>query len=99
MTIHHGYRRNTRRVFRKNVRARGQPGLTRWLIDYEPDQKVDIICDPSFHKHGLPHRRFHGKTGTVKGPRGNCYEVNVRDGRKMKTLFVGREHLRAAKGS
>ncbi|MHA1719109.1 MAG: 50S ribosomal protein L21e [Promethearchaeota archaeon] len=97
MTKHHGYRSKSRRIYRKNVRARGLPGLSKFMVDYHVGDKVDIIGDPSFQKRGLPHRRFHGKTGVVFEERGRCYGVHVKDGNKMKTLFLGREHLRLNK--
>ena len=94
MTSLHGYRSKTRSIFRKKVRTRGLPGLSRFMAEYTVGDKVDIIADPSFQKRGLPHRRFHGKTGMIMSIRGRCYEVNVKDGNKMKTLFLGCEHLR-----
>jgi large subunit ribosomal protein L21e len=42
----------------------------------------------------MPHRRYHGLTGTVIGKRGRCFEVQVKQGNSMKTLIIGREHLR-----
>jgi len=53
----------------------------------------------SIEKRGFPHRRYHGLTGTVKGTRGRCYEVEVKLGNSKKLLIVGKEHLRANKGS
>ena len=98
MARHHGYRSKTRRIFRKKVRKRGLPGLSKFMVDYHPGDKVDIIGDPSFQKRGFPHKRFHGKTGVVFEERGRCYGVHVKDGNKMKTMFLGREHLRLNKG-
>lgn len=97
MVRHHGYRTKTRRLYKKKCRARGLPGLSRFMVDYENGDKVDIIGDPSFQKRGLPHRRFFGKTGVIVGSRGRCYEVDVKDGNKTKTLFIGREHIRINK--
>ncbi|MHA1777013.1 MAG: 50S ribosomal protein L21e [Promethearchaeia archaeon] len=97
MTRHHGYRSKTRRIFRKNIRNRGLPGLSRFMIEYTPGMKVDILGDPSFQKRGLPHRRFVGKTGVVIAQRGRCYEIQVKDQNKLKTLFIGREHIRINK--
>lgn len=94
---HNGYRAKTRSLFRKRVRERGLPGLSRWMIDYETGMKVDILGDPSFQKRGLPHRRFVGKTGVIVAQRGRCYEVNVKDQNRMKTIFIGREHIRINK--
>ena len=98
MTKHHGYRSKTRRIFRKKVRKRGLPGLSKFMIEYKPGDKVDIVGDPSFQKRGFPHRRFHGETGVVFEERGRCYGVNFKLGDKMKTIFIGREHLRLNKG-
>ncbi|GAJ12956.1 unnamed protein product, partial [marine sediment metagenome] len=41
----------------------------------------------------------HGQTGTVKGIRGRCYEVEVKIGNSKKLLIIGKEHLRTNKGS
>ena len=74
---------------------RGLPGLSRFMVDYKVGDYVDILGDPLFQKRGLPFRRFHGRTGrVVEIPRGRCYEVQVYDGGKLKTLFIGREHIR-----
>lgn len=63
------------------------------MYDYKPGDKVYIIINPSVMK-GMPHRRYHGKTGTIVGKRGRCYIVQVRMGGKVKTLIVRPEHLR-----
>ncbi len=93
MTHHNGYYSKTRRVYRKKVRQRGLPGLSKFLIDYQPGNVIDIRGDPSFQKRGLPHRRFIGKTGTIVSIRGRCFEVAVKDINKMKTIFIGSEHI------
>ncbi len=94
MTHHNGYHSKCRSILRKKVRDRGLPGLSRFLVDYKPGYVVDIIGDSSFQKRGLPHRRFIGKTGKIVSQRGRCYEVAVKDLNKMKTLFIGCEHIR-----
>ncbi|GAB4328297.1 MAG: 50S ribosomal protein L21e [Promethearchaeota archaeon] len=94
MVRHHGYRAKTRRIFRKHPRKRGLAPLGRYLVDYEVGDKVDVIADPSVHKHGFPHKRFHGKTGTIVGVRGRCFEVRVKDQKKVKMLVLGVEHMR-----
>jgi large subunit ribosomal protein L21e len=76
------------------VRKRGLGSIEKYLIDYNIQDKVDIIGDPSVHKRGLPHRRHYGKTGTVIGKRGRCFLVEVKLGKSKKTLIIGREHLR-----
>ena len=93
----HGYRNQTRKVFKKHIRARGSPGLSSFMIAYKIGDKVDIIADSSFQKRGLPHRKYHGKTGLIVNQRGRCYEVTLMDGGKQKTFFIGQEHLRINK--
>ncbi|MCP4762669.1 MAG: 50S ribosomal protein L21e [archaeon] len=97
MTDHHGARTRTRSVFRKNVRDRGLKSLRRFMITYEVGDKVDIIVDPAYQKRGMPHKRFQGKTGTIVGIRGRCFEVKVKDINKEKMLIIGKEHIRKNK--
>jgi len=94
MAIHKGYRNKCRRRHRKNIRKKGLGSIEKYLINYEINDKVDIITDPSQQKRGMPHRRFHGLTGTITGVRGRCFEIEVRFGNSMRTLIIGREHLR-----
>jgi len=94
LTLHKGYRNKSRKRHRKNVRNRGLGSIEKYLVDYEVGNKVDVITDPSKHKRGMPHRRFHGKTGTIIGQRGRCYLVDVKLGNSKKTLIIGKEHLR-----
>ncbi|MHA1207671.1 MAG: 50S ribosomal protein L21e [Candidatus Freyarchaeota archaeon] len=88
-----GYRSRTRKLLKKHVRERGLPPLSRILRVYEPGEKVSIVIDPSIHK-GQPHKRFHGKIGTVVGKRGRAYVVSVKLGNSVKTLISRPEHLR-----
>jgi large subunit ribosomal protein L21e len=66
--------------------------LGRLLREYTIGQKVDVIIDPSVPK-GQPHRRFHGKVGTIMEKRGRAYVVGLKDGEKPKQLIVRPEHL------
>ena len=89
-----GFRHRTRKLLRKHIRERGAvPPLSLLMYEYKPGDKVYIIINPSVMK-GMPHRRYHGKVGTVVGKRGKAYIVQVRVGSKVKTLFVRPEHLR-----
>jgi len=89
-----GYRHRTRKLLRKHVREKGAvPKLSVILREYKIGEKVAIKIDPSFH-YGMPHRRYHGLTGTVIGKRGRAYIIEVYLGRKRKTLIVTPEHLR-----
>ncbi len=91
-----GFRHRTRKLLRKRVRERGAvPPLSLILHEYKPGDKVHIKINPSVHS-GMPHRRYHGKTGTVVGKRGKAYLVEVYLGDKKKLLIVRPEHLRPA---
>lgn len=46
----------------------------------------------------MPDPRFHGRTGTVVGKRGDAYIVQITDGGKVKTFFIHPVHLRPQKG-
>lgn len=91
-----GYRHRTRHLMKKSVRERGAvPSLSNLMAEYKVGDKVHIVVNPAVHK-GMPHRRYHGKTGEVVGKRGKCYIVKVSLGNKEKTLFVRPEHLKPA---
>lgn len=78
---------------KKDVRERGAvPSLGFLMIRYNVGDKVHIKINPSIHS-GMPHRRYHGKTGEVIGKRGKCYVVKVSLGGKEKILYVRPEHL------
>jgi len=92
-----GFRRKTRSLLRKKPRERGKLRLSRILYNYQPGDKVVITIDPSVHK-GMPHRRYYGKIGIIKGRRGRAYEVSVTQGDAVKQIIVLPEHLRLHKG-
>ena len=87
-----GYRRKTRSLLRKKPRERGKTGLSKVLHEYEPDEKVVVKLDPSFHK-GMPHRRYHGRIGVIVNKRGRSYVVNVSQGKAVKEIIVRPEHI------
>jgi large subunit ribosomal protein L21e len=93
-----GYRRGTRRLLKKAPRERGKPKLGKLLYAYEVGSRVIIKLDSSVQK-SLPHRRFHGKIGTVKAKRGRGYVVSVAQGDAVKEIIVRSEHLEPYKGS
>ena len=91
----HGERKNTRNKLSKWKRERGLSPISRAIQSFASGERVHIRIDPSVHK-GMPHHRFHGMTGTVKGERGRAYIVEVSSGKKhrKKELFIRAEHLR-----
>jgi large subunit ribosomal protein L21e len=92
-----GYRAKTRRLLRKSPRERGKMRLSKLLHEYQPGNSVVIKIDSSVQK-GMPHRRYHGKVGTVIGMRGKSYVVSVTQGDAVKEIIVRPEHLEPYKG-
>ncbi len=92
MTRHKGYRAQTRSLLRKKPREKGIRPLTSLLIKYEIGDRVDIKIDPSEHK-GMPHRRFHGKTGKIVETRGNAFVIEVKDQNMVKHVITNRSHF------
>ncbi len=90
-----GKRRKTRDKLSKSPRERGKVTITRMLQEFEIGDYVHIDIEPSVH-YGMPHPRYHGRTGVVVGMRGRCYEVLIKDGKKLKMLIVHPVHLKRA---
>jgi large subunit ribosomal protein L21e len=67
------------------------------LIAYEVGSQVIVKIDSSVQK-SLPHKRFHGKIGTVKAKRGRAYVVSVPQGDAVKDVILRSEHLEPYKG-
>ena len=60
---------------------------------HKPGDRVAIVLDGA-QQGGMPHRRFHGLTGTVIEKRGRALAVKVKIGDAMKTVVSRPEHLR-----
>jgi len=71
--------------------------MSKLLQEYQPGNRVVVRIDPSIQK-GMPHRRFHGKTGTVTEKRGRSYVVTVPQGNAVKEIIVRPEHIEPFKG-
>ncbi len=90
-----GYRSRTRKLFSKDSREKGMPSLSYLLKEYEPGEKVSIYVNSTIHK-GQPHRRYHGRTGTIIGRRGRAYLVSFKIGGKEKIVISRPEHIKSA---
>ena len=88
-----GTRNNTRKKLKKKVRERGKISIAKALRTYEINDKVAIDVEPAYQK-GIPHRRFFGKIGTVKGKRGNSYVISVKIGKANKQIICPPIHLK-----
>jgi len=93
-----GYHTGARGILKKKPREKGKPKLIKLLTKYEPGSKVIIKMDSSVQK-GMPHKRFHGKIGTVIERRRRGYVVSVPSGDAVKEIVVRSEHLEPYTGS
>lgn len=88
-----GSRRRSRHIFKKNKREKGKISIMRYLQKFEQGDKVILSAESAVQK-AIYHRRFHGKKGIVQTQRGSCYEVNIKDGNKIKTLILHPVHIK-----
>ena len=93
-----GYYACTRSLLRKPNREKGKPKIRKILQDYAPGSQVIIKMDSSTQK-SMPHKRFHGKIGTVKDKRGRGYVISVPQGNSIKEIIVRAEHIEPYMGS
>ena len=93
-----GYYAGTRSLLKKPTREKGKPKISKVLTEHKPGSQVIIKMDSSVQK-SMPHKRFHGKIGTVKEKRGRGYVVSVPQGNSVKEIIVRSEHLEQYKGS
>jgi large subunit ribosomal protein L21e len=93
-----GYRAGTRRLLRKKPREHGKIRVSKLLYEYQSGSRIVIKIDSSVQK-GMPHKRYHGKIGTVVNKRGRSYVVSVPQGDAVKEIVVRPEHLEPYKVS
>lgn len=90
-----GFRRKTRYKLRKEKRNRGKISMTNYFQSFRMGDRVSLYVEPSVQK-GMYRPTFMGKAGIIKGMRGRCYEVSIKDGGKKKMLIIHPVHLRRA---
>ncbi|MEE9525818.1 MAG: 50S ribosomal protein L21e [Candidatus Woesearchaeota archaeon] len=88
-------RRKTRHKLSKSVRTKGKISLTKYFQKFKEGDKVILKAEPAVQK-GMYHPRYFGKNGTIKGKKGRCYEVTIKDRTKQKVLIVHPVHLKKA---
>jgi large subunit ribosomal protein L21e len=91
-----GYRSATRHLLKKQPREHGKMRLSKLLHEYPPGTSVVVKIDSSVQK-GMPHRRYHGKVGTIINKRGRSYVLSVPQGNAVKEIIVRPEHLEPCK--
>jgi len=91
-----GYRARTRSMFSKEAGTHGTVALSKFQTTYRVGDIVDLKGDGSLHK-GMPHKFYHGKTGTVWNVTRRAIGVVVNkrvNGRIMaKRIHVRIEHV------
>ena len=79
----HGFKHKSRSIMTK----RAPTGVSFLLREYHEGDKALIIIDPRQH-NGLQHRRYHGKVGTVNEVGRRSVTLDIKLGKKSKTLIT-----------
>jgi large subunit ribosomal protein L21e len=87
-----GFRKRTRHKFKKDRSQKGNVSIKSFLQKFEVGEKVHLSVEPAYQK-GMYRPKFIGKTGTILRKKGSCYEIQITDMRKTKTLIVHPIHL------
>ena len=87
-----GFRRKTRNKLKKPTGKKGKISIKNYFQRFKIGEKVVLKAEPAVQK-GMYFPRFHARTGVVKGKKGECYEVLIKDGGKEKTLIIHPVHL------
>ncbi len=85
----HGFRHKSRSVMTK----KSPRGVSFLLREYHEGDRALVIIDSRQHK-GLPHRRYHGKVGTVTNVGRRAVTLDVKLGNKTKTLITRFDHIK-----
>jgi large subunit ribosomal protein L21e len=88
-----GSKRKARHKLKKDRRHKGKISVSRFMQSFDIGQRVHLCIEPSIHKKDF-HTQYIGKTGTINGTRGKCYEVTIKDGNKEKLLIIHPIHLK-----
>ena len=88
-----GQRVRTRSILRLRKKERSRLNISRVIHQYQGGDRVAIVLDGS-QQMGMPHRRFHGRTGFIETRQGSAWIVSVKDGNMQKTVIARPEHLR-----
>ena len=91
-----GLRRKTRSKFKKNVRMKGKISIRKYLQNFNENDKVALVMEPSIHS-GIFHPRFQGDVGVIVGKQGTCYKIKIIDGKMQKYFIVHPVHLKKVK--
>merc|ERR1712187_1058721 len=86
--------------FSKKYRTKGEPGLSRYLVNFKRGDYVDIVVDSSIQK-GMPYSFYHGRSGVVFNVNRNAIGVEmtkvVGNRQLRKRIHVRCEHVRKSR--
>lgn len=87
-----GFRKRTRRKFKKQQSMKGKLSIRQYLQKLEVGDKVSLTVEPAYQL-GMYRPKFMGKIGVVVGKKGSCYQVQINDFTKKKVVIVHPVHL------
>lgn len=87
-----GFRKRTRRKFKKRQSQKGKLSIKDYLTKFNVGETVYLSVEPAYQK-GMYRPKFMGKSGKIVGMKGKCYEVQINDMDKSKVLIVHPVHL------
>ncbi|MEE8401837.1 MAG: 50S ribosomal protein L21e [Candidatus Hydrothermarchaeaceae archaeon] len=87
-----GFKSGTRYKLKRDIRAKGKLSISKALQKFNPGEKVHIVINSAVQK-GMPHPRFHGKTGTVIERRGRAHLVEITENNAKKIVICAPSHL------
>ena len=85
----HGFKHKSRSIMTKDAPR----GVSFLLREYHEGDKALVIIDPRQHK-ALPHRRYHGKVGTIKKLGRRSIILDIKLGKKTKNLITRADHIK-----
>ena len=85
----HGFKHKSRSIMTKDAPR----GVSFLLHEYHEGDKALVIIDPRQHK-ALPHRRYHGKVGTITKLGRRSIILDIKLGKKTKTLITRSDHIK-----
>ncbi len=88
-----GFRRKTRYKFKKEPRRKGKMNISEYMKNLKQGDKVTLAVESSVQK-GMYSPRFMGKMGIIRSRKGRCYEIDIKDGGKTKTIIAHPVHLK-----
>lgn len=82
-------------IKRKVLRNKGKIKLSRYFQEFEKGERVAVIRELALQPK-FP-QKLQGRTGIIKGKRGNSYIVTINDLNKEKTYIIHPIHLKRVK--